>query len=47
MKEINTLADYMNDEKWVSLEERQRINFEVELIGKLLLWFERHQIRIL
>ncbi|MBO5473847.1 MAG: helix-turn-helix transcriptional regulator [Lachnospiraceae bacterium] len=36
MKEINTLADYMNDENRVSPEERQRINFEVELIGKII-----------
>lgn len=36
MKEINTLADYMNDENRVSPEERQRINFEAELIGKII-----------
>lgn len=36
MKEINTLADYMSDEKRISVEERQRINFEVELIGKII-----------
>lgn len=36
MKEISTLADYMNDETRVSLEERQRINFQVELIGKII-----------
>ena len=36
MKEISTLADYMNDETRVSPEERQRINFQVELIGKII-----------
>ncbi len=36
MKEINTFADYMSDETRVSREERQKINFEVELIGKMI-----------
>lgn len=36
MKEISTLADYMNDETRVSPVERQRINFQVELIGKII-----------
>ena len=36
MKEISTLADYMNDDTRVSPEERQRINFQVELIGKII-----------
>lgn len=36
MKEINTFADYLNDETRVSSEERQKIAFEVELIGKLI-----------
>lgn len=36
MKEINTFADYISDETRVSIEERQKINFEVELIGKMI-----------
>lgn len=36
MKEINTFADYISDERRVSPEERQEINFEVELIGKMI-----------
>lgn len=36
MKEINTFADYILDERRVSPEERQEINFEVELIGKMI-----------
>ena len=36
MKEINTFADYMADESRVTPEERQKINFEVELIGKMI-----------
>ena len=36
MKEINTFADYMADERRVTPEERQKINFEVELIGKMI-----------
>lgn len=35
-KEINTFAEYFNDEKRVSQEEREKINFEVELIGKMI-----------
>ena len=33
---INTITDYLNDEKRVSPAERERINFEVALIGKLI-----------
>ncbi len=33
-KDINTFDDYFNDETRVSQEEREKINFEVELIGK-------------
>ncbi len=36
MKKINTFADYMSDETRVSLKERQKISFEVELIGKII-----------
>ena len=35
-KRINTITDYMNDETRVSPVERERINFEVALIGKLI-----------
>lgn len=35
-KEINTFADYFNDESRVTPEEREKINFEVELIGKMI-----------
>ena len=33
---INTLSDYMNDETRVSPAERERINFEISLIGKMI-----------
>ncbi|MDR1827290.1 MAG: helix-turn-helix transcriptional regulator [Methylobacteriaceae bacterium] len=33
-KVINTITDYMNDDTRVSPAERERINFEVALIGK-------------
>lgn len=36
MKEITTFADYMADESRVSAVEREKINFEVELIGKMI-----------
>ena len=36
MKEINTFADYMADECRVTPEERRKIDFEVELIGKMI-----------
>ena len=35
-KEINTLADYMADEIRVSKAEREQINFQVALIGKMI-----------
>lgn len=35
-KEINTLSDYMNDETRVTPAEREQINFEVALIGKMI-----------
>lgn len=34
--QINTFADYMMDTERVSIEEREQINFEVELIGKMI-----------
>jgi len=36
IKIIDTLSDYMNDEARVSPAERERINFEVSLIGKMI-----------
>ncbi len=35
-KDIHTFNDYFNDETRVSQEEREKINFEVELIGKMI-----------
>jgi len=35
-KVIDTLTDYMNDETRVSPAERECINFEVSLIGKMI-----------
>ena len=35
-KVIDTFSDYMNDETRVSPVERERINFEVSLIGKMI-----------
>ena len=35
-KAIDTLADYMKDETRVSPAERERINFEISLIGKMI-----------
>jgi ribosome-binding protein aMBF1 (putative translation factor) len=35
-KSILTISDYMNDETRVSPAERERINFEVSLIGKMI-----------
>lgn len=34
--QINTFADYMSDADRVSVEDREQINFEVELIGKMI-----------
>lgn len=36
MKKINTFAEYMEDETRVSAAEREQINFEAELIGKMI-----------
>lgn len=35
-KEINSFAEYMADETRVTLGEREKINFEVSLIGKMI-----------
>lgn len=35
-KEITTFAEYMSDESRVTQAERERINFEVQLIGKMI-----------
>jgi DNA-binding XRE family transcriptional regulator len=35
-KTIKTITDYMNDETRVNPVERERINFEVSLIGKMI-----------
>lgn len=35
-KEINSFDDYMADETRVSPGEREKINFEVSLIGKMI-----------
>lgn len=35
-KEINTFSEYMADESRVSEAERERIKFEVQLIGKMI-----------
>lgn len=36
MKEITTFRDYMEDETRITSEEKQRIEFEAELIGKII-----------
>jgi len=36
MKSVKTFAEYMNDENRVTAEERERIQFEIELIGKVI-----------
>ena len=35
-KAIDTFSDYMNDETRVDPAERERINFEISLIGKMI-----------
>ena len=35
-KQVKTIDDYMNDETRVTPAERERINFEVALIGKMV-----------
>lgn len=36
MKQIRTFSEYINDETRVSSAEREKINFEIELIGKMI-----------
>lgn len=36
MNQIRTFSEYMNDETKVSSTEREKINFEIELIGKII-----------
>jgi len=35
-KTIDTFSDYMNDETRVSSTDKERINFEIALIGKMI-----------
>ncbi len=35
-KEVNTFAEYMADKDRVSDTEREQINFQVELIGRMV-----------
>ncbi|MBO5008861.1 MAG: helix-turn-helix transcriptional regulator [Clostridia bacterium] len=36
MKQVRTFSEYMNDDSRVSSAEREKINFEIELIGKMI-----------
>lgn len=36
MKQVKTFDEYMNDEARVTLAEKEKINFEIELIGKMI-----------
>ena len=36
MKTVKTFSEYRNDETRVSISEREKINFEIELIGKMI-----------
>ena len=36
MKQVKTFNEYMNDNERVSPAERDKINFEIELIGKII-----------
>ncbi len=36
MKQVKTFDEYMNDESRVTLAEKEKINFEIELIGKMI-----------
>ena len=36
MKQVKTFSEYMNDEERVSPAEREKINFKIELIGKVV-----------
>jgi DNA-binding XRE family transcriptional regulator len=35
-KSVETFADYMNDESRVTPAEKEQINFEISLIGKMI-----------
>ena len=36
MNKVKTFSEYLNDEKRVSPAEREQIQFEIELIGKVI-----------
>ncbi len=36
MKNVKSFSEYMNDEERVSSAEKEKINFEIELIGKII-----------
>ena len=36
MKQVKTFAEYMNDETRVTPAEKEKINFEIDLIGKMV-----------
>ena len=36
MKQVKTFSEYMNDEERVYFAEKEKINFEIELIGKII-----------
>lgn len=36
MKPVRTFAQYMNDTGRVTSAEKEKINFEIELIGKMI-----------
>ena len=36
MKQVKTFAEYMNDETRVAPAEKEKINFEIDLIGKMV-----------
>lgn len=36
MKQVKTFSEYINDKNRVSQAEKEKINFEIELIGKMI-----------
>lgn len=36
MKQVRTFNEYLNDNERVSPAERDKINFEIDLIGKII-----------
>lgn len=36
MKQVKTFSEYINDEERVSSAEKEKINFEIDLIGKMI-----------